>query len=102
LYETASGALRYVMKRLHAHFSGTVQGVGFRYTTERFARRFPVTGFVKNLRDGRVELVAEGDEVSLKDFLKAVREGELKSTIRDCQTYWQEATGEYKGFVIAF
>ena len=45
-------------KRMQIFFSGTVQGVGFRFTAERLARRFPVTGFVRNLEDGRVEVVA--------------------------------------------
>ena len=54
------------MKRqVHAFFSGTVQGVGFRYTAERLARRYPLTGYVRNLPDGRVELLAEGEEESL-------------------------------------
>ncbi|MBI2870783.1 MAG: acylphosphatase [Candidatus Omnitrophica bacterium] len=90
------------MKRLHALFSGMVQGVGFRYTTERIARHFQVTGFVKNLRDGRVEVVAEGEEQELKDFLSAIREGELGSTIRDLEIEWETARGTYDKFGVAF
>jgi len=78
-----------------------VQGIGFRYTTERLARHFPVSGFVKNLADGRVELVAEGEETSLHDFLKAVREA-FPSYVRDVENRWEAATGEYKGFGIKF
>jgi acylphosphatase len=55
------------------HYSGMVQGVGFRLTVARIARSFPVTGWVKNLADGRVQLLAEGSEAAVSDFLQAVR-----------------------------
>ena len=90
------------MKRLRAVFRGSVQGVGFRYTVERLARHFSVTGFVKNLRSGQVELVAEGDVDVLKDFLAAVREGDLKDYIRDVDTDWPSATGEFNAFQVHF
>ena len=90
------------MKRLHAYFSGSVQGIGFRYITERLARHFPVTGFVKNLANGKVEVVAEGDETDLKDFLKAVESGELRGYIREVQTEWEAAKGEFKHFGVSF
>jgi acylphosphatase len=61
-------------QRLTAHFSGNVQGVGFRYTTIHVAQRFDVTGYVRNLHDGRVELVAEGNETEVKQFLAAVQD----------------------------
>lgn len=50
-------------------FRGQVQGVGFRYTTASIARRHPVVGFVRNLPDGSVELVAEADAFTLDQFL---------------------------------
>ena len=53
-------------------YEGRVQGVGFRITTRRLASGFPVSGFVRNLSDGRVELVVEGDEVSVQSFLAAI------------------------------
>lgn len=89
------------MKQLRAIFSGAVQGVGFRYITERMARPFPVTGFVKNLRDGKVELVAEGREEVLEKFLAAVRESQLKHYIQDVEINWSEPTGEFTKFEIA-
>ena len=88
-------------KRLRALFTGSVQGVGFRFTTERMARRFRVTGYVKNLPDGKVELVAEGEETSLKEFLAAVREA-FHSYVRDVQTAWSEPSGEFKSFGVKF
>ena len=51
-----------------------MQGVGFRFTAEAIARKFKVNGWVSNLRDGRVEVVAEGEESALKDFLERIGE----------------------------
>jgi acylphosphatase len=55
-------------------YAGRVQGVGFRYRTERLARGFLVAGYVRNLPDGRVEVVAEGEEAEVRRFLSAVAE----------------------------
>ena len=90
-----------MLKALHAFFAGSVQGVGFRYTTERIARHFEVTGYVRNLPDGRVELFAEGEEQTLKDFLTALREGPMKENIRDLEVEWGEAKVQYKSFGVA-
>ena len=59
--------------RRRVHFSGRVQGVGFRFTCQSLARGFEVAGFVRNLPDGRVELVAEGDSDELDAFLTSIR-----------------------------
>ena len=89
-------------KRMRVFFSGTVQGVGFRFTAERLARRFPVTGFVRNLEDGRVEVTAEGEEARLVEFLTAIRESGMKDYIRDVEARWSEADGCFTGFGIAY
>ena len=60
------------MIRRTVHYSGAVQGVGFRWTAVRVAGRFDVTGYVRNLDDGRVELVAEGEPAEIDAFLEAV------------------------------
>lgn len=86
------------MKHMQIFFSGTVQGVGFRFTAERLARRFSVTGFVRNLDDGRVEVVAEGEETVLVDFLTAIRESGMKHYIQDVEAHWSEAQGTFKEF----
>ena len=83
-------------------FSGTVQGVGFRWTAESLARRFPVTGYVRNLEDGRVEVVAEGDEPVLVEFLSAIRHSGMKNYIRGVETCWSEAQSCFKGFRISY
>ncbi len=56
------------------HFSGRVQGVGFRATTRSIARSFRVGGYVKNLADGRVELVAEGERAEVARFIDSVKD----------------------------
>ena len=55
-------------------YSGRVQGVGFRWTTRSIAKRFPVTGTVRNLPDGTVELIAQGTASAVAEFLAAVSE----------------------------
>jgi acylphosphatase len=88
------------VKRLVAFFSGMVQGVGFRYTTEKVARRFDITGYVQNLPDGKVEVVAEGEEQVLKEFLAGIQDSHLKHFIRNLETEWNEAQGTYTRFEI--
>jgi acylphosphatase len=90
------------MKRMQIFFSGTVQGVGFRFTAERLARRFPVSGFVRNLDNGRVEVVAEGEEATLVDFLTAIRGSGMEHYIRDVEVHWSDAQGTFTGFGIAY
>jgi acylphosphatase len=68
-------------KTLQAFYEGRVQGVGFRYTARRIAAGFDVAGYVRNLADGRVELVASGDEEEVDGFLEALRESELAGHI---------------------
>ena len=89
-------------KRVHVYYRGMVHGVGFRYTAEHIARKNNVIGWVKNLPDGRVELLGEGEEDVLKDFLKDIRNGPLEDYIRDQEVTWSEATGEFKNFGIRF
>lgn len=82
------------------HYSGNVQGVGFRLATVRIARDYPVTGWVKNLKDGRVQLVVEGPEESVEKFLKAVREF-WKNNIEKEAIEKQSPSGKYKTFDVA-
>lgn len=82
-------------------YSGRVQGVGFRYTTREIADRFAVAGYVQNLPDGRVRLVAEGETNELERFLAAVA-AELERYIADVQSRAAEATGEFAGFGIKY
>jgi len=86
-------------QRSSVEYSGRVQGVGFRYTTRSIARRYDVTGYVRNLPDGRVELVAEGQPQELDAFLGEIRERFL-GNIRDERRDVQPATGEFTDFEI--
>ena len=75
---------RYKMKQYKATFSGRVQGVGFRFTAVEIARRFSgLTGYVKNLPSGRVEVVAECDKETFQPFIKAIQESSLGQYIED-------------------
>lgn len=86
-------------ERREIHFSGRVQGVGFRYTTRSIASRYPVTGFVQNLPDGQVLLVVEGEPAELDRLLDNLR-AEMKRHIRGEQLVTEKATGEFTDFSI--
>jgi acylphosphatase len=90
-----------MQKGIHVFYLGRVQGVGFRFTTEDIARDLGVTGWVRNLRDGRVEVVAEAEEPVLKDFITRI-EQYFQSYIQDTDISWQEPTGEFRDFGIKF
>lgn len=81
-------------------YSGRVQGVGFRYQVMQLAVGYEVVGTVRNLPDGRVELVAEGLVAELKDFRQAVRDCGLGPLIDDEEELWTDARGGIRGFEI--
>jgi len=93
--------LKMERQRLQVFYSGTVQGVGFRYAVKSLARGFEVTGMVRNLPDGRVELVAEGARAELEAFRRAIQDSELGHFIRLEEPNWSEARNEFRGFEIA-
>ena len=84
---------------LTAHFSGHVQGVGFRYQTQRIATEFEVSGFVQNLPDGRVLLEAEGESEEVEGFLAEIR-SQMKVFIRETEERRELRNSVMKGFVI--
>jgi acylphosphatase len=86
--------------RLHSFYEGRVQGVGFRYTVKSVATGFEVTGIVRNLADGRVELICEGARGELEAFQEAIREAGLNRLIAREEAAWSEARGEFRGFAI--
>jgi len=87
-------------QRLRIFYSGRVQGVGFRYTVRTLATGFEVTGAVRNLPDGRVELTAEGSRKELDGFCKAIQDSELSHFIQQEQAEWSPAKNEFRGFEI--
>jgi acylphosphatase len=86
-------------ERREVHYSGRVQGVGFRYTARDIAGRFSIRGFVKNLADGRVLLVAEGTGVVLDGFFAAI-ESEMDRFIENRHAIVRAATDEFSTFEI--
>ncbi len=88
-------------ERRAAYYSGRVQGVGFRYTVRALAGRFSVTGFVKNLPDGRVQLVVEGSPDELDRFQASI-DAELGHYVSDTRQTEGPAVGEFSCFEIRF
>src|SRR5689334_17101061 len=89
---------RIMMICKQVRYTGRVQGVGFRYTAQHVAKEFAVAGFVRNLPNGNVELVAEGEDEQVNAFLAAITR-RLGSYIE--QNIVQDApAGGYKGFQI--
>lgn len=89
------------LTRCHCLYSGRVQGVGFRYTARNLALNFDVTGFVRNLPDGRVELVVEGTAREVEAFLSALSE-RMTDFVRRAEKHAEPATGQFQAFQIAY
>jgi len=82
-------------------YSGRVQGVGFRYSARTVAAGFEIAGTIRNLPDGRVELVAEGAAAELDAFRAALHDEGLAGFIHDERVDWADAKNEFQGFEIA-
>jgi acylphosphatase len=87
-------------ERVTIYYSGRVQGVGFRYSVRTLVNGFEVTGVVRNLDDGRVELIAEGARAELEGLLEAVRQSDVGRFIRQEQLDWTDARNEFRSFEI--
>jgi acylphosphatase len=88
------------MSARHIFYEGRVQGVGFRWTARQIANGFEVTGWVRNLPDGRVEMMASGERDEVEAFLQAIRDSELSSHIRNETAAEIPAPGDARGFEI--
>ncbi len=86
-------------KRIHGTVTGRVQGVFFRATTRDRARALGLSGWVKNLLDGRVEFVAEGEESALRELIAFLRVGPPGARVDALEVEWSEPRGE-EGFYI--
>ena len=83
------------------HYSGTVQGVGFRFTARGLAQRHAVSGYVRNLEDGRVEVAAAGEEKDVLAYLSELRES-MADYIADEQGTWTTCPDDFVTFDIRF
>lgn len=87
-----------MQKRLHAFVCGRVQGVWYRASTQKTAQKLGLHGWVGNLADGRVELVAEGDEQALQQLLDWCWQGPTLAQVTDIQLEWSHPTHVFNDF----
>ena len=87
-------------QRLHARVFGRVQGVGFRYFVMTAATEFGLKGWVRNRRDGSVEVLAEGELDQLKNLTRVLKRGSRSSAVTEVKTEIQTATGEFSSFFV--
>ncbi len=85
-------------ERLHVVVEGIVQGVGFRYFVMMYTEELQITGWVRNLWNGRVEVMAEGTRPALEILLKHLQEGPRSAQVTKVDQQWQTATNEFKEF----
>ncbi len=97
-----AGEARGGLSAFHAIVSGNVQGVGFRYSARREAQGLSVTGWVRNLSDGDVEVLAEGSIPALADFREWLEVGPPGAFIRSVIVEKRPSTGKFSEFTIEF
>jgi len=92
-----------VMKvRAHVFISGRVQGVFFRFHTKEWASELNVKGWIRNLPDGRVEAVLEGEEEDVKEIIERMKVGPPLARVDNVEVIWEEYKGEFKDFIIKY
>jgi len=89
-------------KRVHLLIRGLVQGVGFRFFAYRVATDLGITGFVRNLPDGAVEILAEGEEDALRRFVEYMKGGPRSAVVESVEENWAESQEEFTSFSIKF
>jgi len=89
------------MEQVHVFYSGRVQGVGFRFVVLDLAAKSGVCGWISNLLDGRVELLAQGKKDKLEEFLNSIA-GYFSSYIHGINLEWSEVTKELEGFEVKY
>jgi acylphosphatase len=90
------------LKRLEATVHGMVQGVGYRWYAREMARRLNLSGYVRNRYDRTVEVVAEGQERSLREFLADLERGPSAAFVERVDTRWLPANSSFHGFEVRF
>jgi acylphosphatase len=89
------------MKARRLFYEGKVQGVGFRYSIKQIVAGFDLCGTVRNLPDGRVELLVQGEESDMNDMLESVLTSHLKGFIKRIESYEVAVDPKLRGFIIA-
>ncbi|MFC1663573.1 acylphosphatase [Patescibacteria group bacterium] len=89
-------------KRAHIFVIGKVQGVFFRLNTEERAKKLGITGWIKNLEDGRIEAIFEGKKESVEKIIKWTKMGPLTAKVNKADIKWQEYKDEFKDFEIRY
>ncbi|NWF67946.1 MAG: acylphosphatase [Chloroflexi bacterium] len=89
-------------EQLHAIVKGQVQGVSFRHYTQLRAGELGLSGWVKNLSDGTVEVLAEGERAALENLLRFLQRGPSGACVSGVDVQWREASGQYQGFTIRY
>ncbi len=88
--------------RVHVFVSGRVQGIFFRSETRREARKYHVTGWVKNLSDGRVEAVFEGEKENVEKLIEFCRKGPSGARVANTEFIWETYSGKFGDFRIVW
>lgn len=88
--------------RLHVVIEGMVQGVFFRAGTREESGKLGLTGWVKNCPDGRVEAVFEGNIDKIDKIIEWCKNGPPGAVVRNVETVWEQATGEFDSFSIKY
>lgn len=89
-------------QRVHIWVSGSVQGVFFRYSARLRAEELDLTGYVRNLYDGRVEIVAEGEKDKLISLVSWAHRGPTGARVREVNVEWEKPTDSYSSFAITY
>jgi len=88
--------------RAHILVSGLVQGVGFRFFCERTAKELNLQGWVRNVPEGSVEVLIEGDKENVLKMIEYLKQGPAPAQVKDIKIEWQEYKGEFQDFKILF
>ncbi len=88
--------------RAHIVVSGIVQGVGYRFFVLRLARKLQLTGWVKNVYTGQVEIMAEGSRGLIESFIQDLRTGNARATVTEMDVRWETFSGKYQAFDVTF
>lgn len=87
-------------KQVHLFIAGSVQGVGYRQFVKSLAKKHQVMGWVRNLSDGRVEIVMQGNDDKIGQLLPLLKEGSFLAEVKEVEMSWEEFNEEYDDFSI--